>query len=405
MTILCYILVYKECVMAISFQNNPFSFNNPFANNAFNHLKPQIHQNRESSAKELESNSNKVSKNLESNATQEVKNPIDALKTNLTNKVLGGILNFGLQNAKNNLTNLQNLRTLPNEMKPKEEQNLAPEFKNPIDTLEKAITNTPQKVSDPSILDKLTFLNGEKVRGGNHNSSDIYISYANNLAVQESITYTISYDNATGQYAQSLSYSSSLVANFEYEITDKNGNTFLSQTQLVLGKNLETQITGGVGSVNETLKSFLGGQNFALEYDGELDEDSFKSSGLDRMLLVMDSTNNAISNAFNEILGGIGDFGHIYGRSDKDIAEIFKTLQSAIDSSLEVFLGIKKNPNTTSNNTEYLRTKDYSFDMTTTNTNAQTSEQWEAQKIEFSRLEVAYATLGFNGANPFALNA
>ena len=38
--------------MAISFQNNPFSFNNPFANNAFNHLKPQIHPNRESSAKE-----------------------------------------------------------------------------------------------------------------------------------------------------------------------------------------------------------------------------------------------------------------------------------------------------------------------------------------------------------------
>ncbi|MDY5556135.1 hypothetical protein [Helicobacter sp.] len=231
--------------------------------------------------------------------------------------------------------------------------------------------------------------------------------------MQESITYTINYDSATGQYAQSLSYSSYLVANFESKITDKNGNTFLSQTQLVLGKNLETQITGGVDSVNKTLKSFLEGQNLALKYDGELDEDSFKSSGLDNMLLVMDSTNNAITSAFKEILGGASNFGHIYGRSDKDIAEIFKSLQNAINSSLEVFLGIEKNPNfgdsnaqnATANNIEYLRTRDYSFDMTTINTDTQTSQQWLGQKVALSAMEVAYSALGLNGANPFTFNA
>lgn len=103
--------------------------------------------------------------------------------------------------------------------------------------------------------------------------------------------------------------------------------------------------------MNKTLKSFLEGQNLALEYDGELDEDSFKSSGLDNMLLVMDSTNNTITSAFKEILGGASNFGHIYGRSDKDIAEIFKSLQNAINSSLEVFLGIEKNPNLRDSNT------------------------------------------------------
>lgn len=93
-----------------------------------------------------------------------------------------------------------------------------------------------------------------------------------------------------------------------------------------------------------------------------------------------------------------------------------KTLKSflnAINSSLEVFLGIEKNPNlrdsnaqnATANNIEYLHTRDYSFDMTTINTDTQTSQQWLGQKVALSAMEVAYSTLGLNGANPFTFNA
>ncbi|TLD85891.1 hypothetical protein [Helicobacter sp. MIT 05-5294] len=402
--------------MAISFQNNPFlnTFNNPFANEALNNLKPRIKQNN------AQTDENKVKSNATNQTAETAKNPIDSLRANLTNKVLGGLLNFGLQNAKNNVVNLQNLRQLPDEMKPKEEQN-APkdkslDFKNPLEMLDSAITTKNAKNGDLDILSNLRFLNGEKVgETPLKGLENVQIVPASSIEVQESITYTISYDSATGQYAQSLSYTSSLVANFDSEITDKNGNTFVSKTQLVMGKSLESQITGSAESVNDALKGFLEGQKFALEYDGELDGESFKNSGLDNMLLVMDSTNNAISNAFQEILSQKNDFGRIYGRSDEEVALLFESLHNVLSSSLEVFLGIGKEvgnqqDSNTSSNLKGFNSREFNISITTAKLGLQNAEEqnpleWKAKKMDIESLEIFHCSSAGFSANSFTLNA
>lgn len=403
--------------MAISLSNNPFGFNNPFTNNTLSNLKPRIRQNNEeSSTKESETNDKKVRINSENQATETIKNPLDALKSSLTSKVLGGLLNFGLQNAKNNMANFQNLRRLPNEMKPKEEQTPAPTptFKDPLDTL-KEVTKKDTKESDPDLFNKLKFLNGDKL--GNVQEGEFSLVAASSIEVRESITYTISYDSASGQYSQSISYSSSLVANFDSEITDKNGNTFISKTQLVMGKSLESQITGGVESVNDTLKDFLEGQKFTLDYDGELDEESFKNSGLDNMLLIIDSKNNAIANAFNEILSQKNDFGKIYGREDKELVSLFDTLHNVLSSSLEIFLGIAQNQNNANNNNSKnmlnniasFSSKEYNLNITTAKVGIQSTDmsneqQWKAQKMNIESLEIlSYSSS--SSKSSFMLNA
>lgn len=403
--------------MAISLSNNPFGFNNPFTNNAFNNLKPRVRQNNEeSSTKESETNEKKVGANTRNTETEAVKNPLDALKSSLTNKVLSGLLNFGLQNAKNNAANLQNLRQLPNEMKPKEEQTYspAPTFKDPLDTL-REVTKQDTKEPDSNLLNKLKFLNGDKLNGG-IKEGEFSLVAASSIEVRESITYTISYDSASGQYSQSLSYSSSLVANFDSEITDKNGNTFISRTQLAIGKSLESQITGGVESVNDTLKQFLEGQKFTLDYDGELDEESFKNSGLDNMLLLIDSKNNAIANAFNEVLSQKNDFGKIYGREDKELASLFETLHNVLSSSLEIFLGVAQNQNNASNNPKNMlnniasfSSKEYNLNITSAKVGIQSTDmsneqQWKAQKIDITSLEILYYSSS-SSKSSFMLNA
>lgn len=394
--------------MAISFQNNnPFgTFNNPFASNTFENLKPHIKQNgRESSTKE----SKKVNENIGNQATETTKNPLDALRSSLTSKVLGGLLNFGLQNAKNNVANLHNLRTLPNEMKPKEEQGKPLTFSNPLDTL-KEVTKRDTSKNTPE-LNELTFLNGDKAGAiGSVKPEDINIVHASSIEIQESITYTISYDSASGQYAQSLSYSSSLVANFDSEITDKNGNTFISRTQLVMGKSLESQITGGVESVNDTLKGFLEGQKFALEYDGELDEESFKNSGLDNMLLIMDSKNNAIANAFKEVLGQKNDFGKVYGRADEELVSLFENLHNVLSSSLNIFLGIGENTDSKNalSNIGSFSAKEYNLSITTAKIDAQkvaqNEQQWQAKEIEIESLELSFLSANLHTSS-FTFNA
>ncbi|WP_297812847.1 hypothetical protein [uncultured Helicobacter sp.] len=388
--------------MAIAFQNNnPFgTFNNPFASNSFENLKPHIKQNgRESNAKE----SRKVNENTENQVAETTKNPLDVLRSSLTSKILGGLLNFGLQNAKNNAANLHNLRTLPNEMKPKEEQGKPLAFSNPLDTL-KEVTKRDNTSKNTPELNELTFLNGDKAGTiGSVKPEDINIVRASSIEIQESITYTISYDSASGQYAQSLSYSSSLVANFDSEITDKNGNTFISRAQLVIGKSLESQITGGVESVNDTLKGFLEGQKFALEYDGELDEESFKNSGLDNMLLIMNSKNNAIADTFKEVLGQKNDFGKIYGRADEELVSLFENLhnqkareknsslqtkedkiaflQNLINSSLEIFVGIPKENQNNPTLQDWLKSSNA---LTISTSYEQYSAQWIGKKLDNS---------------------
>lgn len=388
--------------MAIAFQNNnPFgTFNNPFASNSFENLKPHIKQNgRESNAKE----SRKVNENTENQVAETIKNPLDVLRSSLTSKILGGLLNFGLQNAKNNAANLHNLRTLPNEMKPKEEQGKPLAFSNPLDTL-KEVTKQDNTSKNTPELNELTFLNGDKAGTiGSVKPEDINIVRASSIEIQESITYTISYDSASGQYAQSLSYSSSLVANFDSEITDKNGNTFISRAQLVIGKSLENQITGGVESVNDTLKGFLEGQKFALEYDGELDEESFKNSGLDNMLLIMNSKNNAIADTFKEVLGQKNDFGKIYGRADEELVSLFENLhnqkareknsslqtkedkiaflQNLINSSLEIFVGIPKENQNNPTLQDWLKSSNA---LTISTSYEQYSAQWIGKKLDNS---------------------
>lgn len=64
-------------------------------------------------------------------------------------------------------------------MKPKEEQNSVLDFKNPLNTPKEVDTNPTQKESDSNILDKLTFLNGKKVRGGKHTYSTLSLNGAN----------------------------------------------------------------------------------------------------------------------------------------------------------------------------------------------------------------------------------
>ncbi|MBD5165105.1 hypothetical protein, partial [Helicobacter sp.] len=182
--------------MAISLSNNPFGFNNPFTNNALNNLKPRIRQNNEeSSAKEAETNEKRVRANSENKETEATKNPLDALRASLTSKVLGGLLNFGLQNAKNNMANLQNLRQLPDEMKPKEEQapSPTPTFKDPLDTL-REVTNKDTKEPDLSLFGKLNFLNGDKL-GDGVREGEFSLVAASSIEVRENITYTISYDS------------------------------------------------------------------------------------------------------------------------------------------------------------------------------------------------------------------
>lgn len=404
--------------MAISLSNNPFGFNNPFTNNTLSNLKPHIRQNNEeSNAKEAEANEKKVRTNSENKETETIKNPLDALKSSLTSKVLSGLLNFGLQNAKNNMANLQNLRRLPDEMKPKEEQihSPTPTFKDPLDTL-REVTKKDTREPDLDLLGKLKFLNGDRL-GEGIKEGEFGLVAASSIEVRESITYTISYDSASGQYSQSISYSSSLVANFDSEITDKNGNTFISKTQLVMGKSLESQITGGVESINDTLKEFLEGQKFTLDYDGELDEESFKNSGLDNMLLIIDSKNNVIANAFNEILSQKNDFGRIYGREDKELVSLFETLHNVLNSSLEIFLGIAQNQNNMNdnnsknmfNNIASFSSKEYNFNITTAKVGIQSTDmpneqQWKAQKVDIESLEIlGYSSSSYQSS--FMLNA
>ncbi|MDE5926463.1 MAG: hypothetical protein K2G68_07115, partial [Helicobacter sp.] len=310
---------------------------------------------------------------------------------------------------KNNVANLHNLRTLPNEMKPKEEQGKPLTFSNPLDTL-KEVTKRDTSKNTPE-LNELTFLNGDKAGAiGSVKPEDINIVHASSIEIQESITYTISYDSASGQYAQSLSYSSSLVANFDSEITDKNGNTFISRTQLVMGKSLESQITGGVESVNDTLKGFLEGQKFALEYDGELDEESFKNSGLDNMLLIMDSKNNAIANAFKEVLGQKNDFGKVYGRADEELVSLFENLHNVLSSSLNIFLGIGENTDSKNalSNIGSFSAKEYNLSITTAKIDAQkvaqNEQQWRAKEIEIESLELSFLSANLHTSS-FTFNA
>ncbi|MBD5165039.1 MAG: hypothetical protein HDT10_04345 [Helicobacter sp.] len=208
-----------------------------------------------------------------------------------------------------------------------------------------------------------------------------------------------------------------MVANFDSEITDKNGNTFVSRTQLVMGKSLESQITGGVESVNDTLKEFLEGQKFTLDYDGELDEESFKNSGLDNMLLIIDSKNNAIANAFNEVLSQKNDFGKIYGREDKELVSLFETLHNVLSSSLEIFLGIAQNQNDTNNkdsknmlnNIASFSSREYNLNITTAkvgiqNADMSNEQQWKAQKMDIESLEIlSYSSSSYKSS--FMLNA
>lgn len=206
------------------------------------------------------------------------------------------------------------------------------------------------------------------------------------------------------------------VANFNSEITDKNGNTFISQTQLVMGKSFESQITGGVESVNEALKGFLEGQKFALEYDGELDEEIFKNNGLDNMLLIIDSNNNAIANAFNEVLNQNqnNDFGKIFGRGDDELMMVFESLHNILSSSLEIFLGITQNSNNQNshslNNIKGFSSREFNLNITTAkigiqNADIQNEQQWKAKKMDIESLEIlSYSSVSFS-ASSFTFNA
>lgn len=321
--------------MAISLNLNHHS---PF--NALENLKPRI-------TKEPNDNGNKTGdKNNAKADTQETKVAIN-------NEVQQSLLNISpIDKAHNSLANVM-LRVLVDAM-----ENGYNEYANSM--IESMIQNSKLPASSAN------------APGGS--KGGIYVGSIFNTASVEftqSITYALNYHHQSGEYSQSLAYSSSFVTTFNAEFTDKVGNKIKTQNQLALGKNLENQITKGQESLSSALKSLLEGQTFKVDFDGDFNElGKDLQNGLNRNLYLFESIGDSLAKALQET------------KTPKDNYEsLLSNLQSALHSNLEMFVGIPKENQNTPALQDWLQT---SNSLTITASYAEYSAQWIGKKLNNS---------------------
>ena len=124
----------------------------------------------------------------------------------------------------------------------------------------------------------------------------------------------------------------------------------------------------------------------------------------------MDSKNNAIANAFKEVLGQKNDFGKVYGRADEELVSLFENLHNVLSSSLNIFLGIGENTDSKNalSNIGSFSAKEYNLSITTAKIDAQkvaqNEQQWQAKEIEIESLELSFLSANLHTSS-FTFNA
>ena len=343
--------------MAISFQNN--LFNNLFGTNAFNNLKPQVRQEEKPKTDEKAENKEKVASTDKSNRDSTATNPIESLQSSIASKLLQTLTNFSTQRMAN-------------------QSNLSQVFEN-IANKAKDAKDIVQKTREEMGMDKLE--SPDKPKGAISSAGMISGSFV----AYESITYSLNYDSASGQYSHSLSYSAGFVANFNTALTDKNGNQITTQSKLALGENFTNQITGGLESLTEDLKKLFEGQTFEMEFDGDFgDFGEELQNSLKDMLFLFESKDNSIAQALQTPQSNALT-------SDKEsqvnrMGEIFDNLKNALQSSLEMFAGIPKNetsPALPPVIQEWFKNQN---NLTITTSYEQYNAQWIGRKLDNSSL-------------------
>lgn len=318
--------------MAIS-----LNLNSPF--NALENLKPKI------GGKEPNESGKTGDKNAKAD-TQET-------KVTINNEVKQSFLNISpIDKAHNSLANVM-LRVLADAI-----ENGYDEYANSM--IESIIQNSKLPASSANAP------GGSK--GGIYVGS---IFNTTSVEVAQSITYTLNYNHQSEEYSQSLAYSSSFVATFNAEFTDRNGNKMKTQNQLALGKNFENQIIKGQESLASALKSLLEGQTFKMDFDGDFNEfGGDLQKGLNHNLYLFESIGDSLSKALQE------------KKPQKNHYEsLVSNLQNALNSNLEMFVGIpKENQNTPA-------LKDWfqnSNTLTITASYTEYSAQWIGKKLNNS---------------------
>lgn len=198
----------------------------------------------------------------------------------------------------------------------------------------------------------------------------------------ESITYSLSYDSASGQFSHSLSYSAGFVANFNAALTDKNGNQITTQSKLALGENFTNQITGGLESLTEDLKKLFEGQTFEIDFDGDFSDFGEElQNSLNDMLFLFESKDDSISKALQNPQNNA-----LMSNKESQLnsmAEIFESLKNALQSSLEMFAGIPKNEQTPPALADWIKNQN---NLTITATYEQYNAQWVGRQLDNSSL-------------------
>lgn len=327
--------------MAISFQNN--LFNNSFTN-AFDNLKPRISKGRDNGEKTENKNTKTGTQDsnvaINNQAKQSIYNisPIDKAQNSIANMMLKS-LEDAIQNGYDEIANSMLESIMKNAQLPA------------------SSANTPGSS-----------------KGGIYVGS---LSNATSIEFTQSITYSLSYNSQSGEYSQTLQYSSSFIATFNAEFSDKNGNKMKTQSQLALGKNFEHQITNGQESLSSTLKSFLEGQTFNIDFDGDLSElGESLQKGLNNMLFLFETNDNSSSNVAQKS----------ESQSTKDstnVSALLSNLKNILTSSLDMFVGIPKENQNNPAIADWLKNQNA---LTIQSSYEQFDAQWVGKKLDNSNL-------------------
>lgn len=338
--------------MAVSFQNN--LFNNLFGANAFNNLKPQMKHEEKPKADEKAENRDKVASTDKSNRDSTAMNPIESLQSSIASKLMQALTSFSTQRMAN-------------------QSNLSQVFEN-IANKANSANDIVQKTREEMGMDKVESQDKPKGTIGEMVSGS-FVAY-------ESITYSLSYDSASGQYSHSLSYSAGFVANFNTALTDKNGNQITTQSKLALGENFTNQITGGLESLTEDLKKLFEGQTFEIDFDGDFSDFGEElQNSLNDMLFLFESKDDSISKALQNPQNNA-----LTSNKESQLnamAEIFDNLKNALQSSLEMFAGIPKNEQTPPALMDWIKNQN---NLTITATYEQYNAQWVGRQLDNSSL-------------------
>ncbi len=311
--------------MAISFQNNPF--NNSFSNSLDN-LKPRVSKGYNSGNKTENQNEKTDTQNtnivINSESKQKIYNisPIDKAQNSLANVMLRNLAD-AIENGYDEIANSMLESIMTNARLPK------------------SSANAP---------------------GGSKGA--IYIGpifNATSFEVSQNTTYTLSYNNQNKETSQTLQYSSSFVATFNVEFSDKNGNKMKTQSQLALGKNFENQMTNGKELLSSTLKSFLERQTLNIDIDDDLSQ---FGEGLNKMFFLLEDNSSQKSKETTQ-------------------ATLLANLKNMLNSNLEMFAGIPKENQNSPALADWIKNKNT---LSISASYEQFTMQWVAKKLDNTNL-------------------